>query len=293
MIESGRRVQAGPDLVASLHIRGDRTQRQIQHRRAHDRHRPVADDRLEAHQIVIARVLRVGAPHGLREAAVVAVADGSARRRAADERPARRRCADQQAGDRVQRDPPGDLLAAVVVGEQRVGGRARGHRPGGVDERRGRVHLHARVPPEGADERHAVVRGLIADGEAREPPAAAHPQQVVGAGGHGVGAKRRQVLVADGIADQKIVGGVGAARKRAEGRRHASHLDVERAIGPRSDPRVQRVRARRGRVLAAHVAENRQVVAGFERRGQVDAQHPQRRVLVIGVVEKAGVLRGE
>ncbi len=174
----------------------------------------------------------------------------------------RRRCAPRR------RDRNGPRAARRPRPARRPDGRRRGRPPacrrcrratsglasepvvtdaGRVGPRPSRVHLHAGVPAERGDKRHPAVGRRIAEREVRQPAAAAHPQQLVGVGRDGVRAKRGQVLIRERIADQQVVVGVRPAREGAEGRRDAPALDVERALRPRAQPDVQRVRPRTAR----------------------------------------------
>ena len=85
--------------------------------------------------------------------------------------------------------------------------------------------------------------------------------------------------------------GVGAPRERAEGRRNAADLDVEVARRPRPDAQVERVgpdAGRRSRSAPRRAA--RSAAPAFTARREVEAQHPQRGMLVVGVVEEPGVV---
>ena len=163
--------------------------------------------------------------------------------------------------------------------------RAAGHRDRRLDAGAVRVGLDPRVPPIGADQRHAWRRLLVADGIVGAPAARAHQQQIVGGGGHCVGAERRQVLVGERDADERIVDGVAAAPERAEDRWDPSRLDVERTVLEGADPHVERVGNRLLEVLGADLGQERQARVGPPHSGQRQPEHAQRVVLVVGVVE--------
>ena len=60
-------------------------------------------------------------------------------------------------------DAPGDLLAVVVIVEERMRQRAGGHRAGRIEQLGSDVYLDAGVPRERADQRDATIRYRIAD----------------------------------------------------------------------------------------------------------------------------------
>ena len=153
------------------------------------------------------------------------------------------------------------------------------------------MRLHAGVPAERADHRHADIGIHVAHRIAHEPAEAALAQQLVGARRQGVGADRGEVLIRERIANQRVVIGVRAPRERPERRRDAADLDVEVARRPRTDPQIQRIGADAVEILAPDLAEQREVRARLERRRQIEPEQPQRRVLVVGVVEEAGIVR--
>src|SRR5262245_34836566 len=70
VVEPRRRVQAGADLVSSLDERRNGSERQVDGRRRDERDPPVAHNRFEPYQVVVPRVLGVGAERRLGEAAV-------------------------------------------------------------------------------------------------------------------------------------------------------------------------------------------------------------------------------
>ena len=158
----------------------------------------------------------------------------------------------------MHRSPPSRRSRGAALGRQwsrpaiclpPLLSRVRGSDAGAVGHRRARIerlgpdaHLHAGVPAERRDERHARRDLERSDGIARPPPARAHAQHVVCRGRQRVRADRGQVLVGERIADQRIAGAVLAPRERAEGRRDASGLNVDRPIAPRTDAHVQGVR---------------------------------------------------
>ena len=292
MIEAGRDIQSRPHLVAAFGRRGDGPQRQLARGRAQQRQRPVADDGFEPEQIVVARILDVGAPRGLREILHVGFAERRADRHLTDERAAGAGPADDEAGDRMQ----GRRARRSAVRRCRRAAAGWTACPpvidaGRVDHIVAGVNLHAGVPAEGVGERHTAILAQVADRKIRQPAPAAHADQFVGADGQGIRPDGGQVLIRQRIADERVVRGVGAPGKRAEGRRHAADLDVEGARGPRPDAEVQAVGFRPSAVLAPHLGEQRHMIARLHRRHHGEAQHPQRRVLVVGVVEEAGVLR--
>ena len=208
MIDAGRGVQARPDLVAPFDVRRKRAQRHVDDRRADGRHPPLAEHGLGANEVVVARVLDVGAPGRLRELAVVAVADRAARRGRGHERAAGGRHADDQprsASRGCTLTRPAICcpeLSSLKEGIRKRAGRD-GH--GGVDDVRRRVHLHAGVPAEPAGERQAVVGHRVADRVARQPAAPAHREQFVRIQGQRIGAQRRQVLIGERIPDEQVV----------------------------------------------------------------------------------------
>ncbi len=121
----------------------------------------------------------------------------------------------------------GNLPAAVIVADQRVGERPGCQGDGPFRSLIRRVHLDAGIPPERVDERHAIVPRRVADGKVREPAASAHSQQFVGVRGQRVGTQRREVLIRERVANQQVVVRIVPPGERAEGGRHAPGLDVE------------------------------------------------------------------
>ena len=82
-----------------------------------------------------------------------------------------------------------------------------------------------------------------ADRIGRPPAPAAHDEQVGHRRRRGIGTKRRQVLIGERVADERIVAAlIAAAAEGAKGRRNPAGLDVERVIEPRADADVGRVR---------------------------------------------------
>src|SRR6185503_21276648 len=108
---------------------------------------------------------------------------------------------------------------------------------------------------ERADQRHTAVERGAANGPAQAPALAALRQQFVDAGRERVGTHRGHVLVAERVADQRVVVRVGAPGERAEGRWHLSHLDVEVARRPRPDAHERRVRANLAEIIRAYLTE--------------------------------------
>ena len=161
------------------------------------------------------------------------------------------------------------------------------------------MRLDSRVPPERGGERHAGRRGHVPDRVVGQPPAAAHLQQLVGVRRHGIGAQRCEVLIGKRIANQRIVRLIAAPRIRAERGRDEPDLKIESSLCPRPDTEVQGVGFRgsdvpavllfRDHVLASQFAEQRDVTSCPQRRREIEAQHAQHGILVVGVVEEPGI----
>ena len=196
-----------------------------------------------------------------------------------------------QARERPHHHTSGNLTAGVVVADERVGERAGRHRDGRFRALTRRVHLDPGIPAKRMDEGQPVVGGGVPDREAREPPTPAHPQQFVGVRRHRVWTKRGEVLIRQGVANQEVVVRVVAPGEGAEGRGHTPRLDVEAARAPRPDAHVERVRVGQSAVLAANLRQQRDAVARLHLGGDAEDQHPERRVLIVGVVEEARVGR--
>ena len=150
------------------------------------------------------------------------------------------------------------------------------------------VCLHARIPPERVCQWKPRIRRGVADRKARKPAAAAHPKQIIGTRRQRVGPERRQVLISQRVADEQIIGGVGVPRKGAEGPGNPANLDIEVPVRKRMDPDVYAV-GPRSRVLEPHVGERRDVVVDPDRGRDSETGHPQRGMVVVAVVEEAGV----
>ena len=296
LIVARGRVETRHEPVAALDRGGHGAQRLRQRRRLHDRQMPRADDCLQSQQVVAAGIFQITAPHRLRERFPVAVADGGSRGGLAEERAACQRRAHHktaQAARRAQLETPGDLAAAVVVREKRVRHRAGSHRRRRAGNPLRAVDLHARVPPERAHERHPGIGVRVADRITHQPAQAPFAEQLVGVGGERVGPHGREVLVRQRVADQRVVARVSPPRERAEGRRHPADLDVEIAGRPGPDAQIERIRPHAAEILRPHLAQQREMRAHPDGGRQIEPQQPQRRVLVIGVVEEAGIVRAE
>ena len=111
--------------------------------------------------------------------------------------------------------------------------------------------------------------------------------------GSASGRSEVEVLIGERIPDERIVVRVGAPRECAERRRNPTHLDVEVALRPWPDAHVQRVGPHAAEVFRAHFAEQREMRPGLRRCGHIDPQQPQRRMLVVRVVEEARISRAE
>jgi hypothetical protein len=153
--------------------------------------------------------------------------------------------------------------------------------------------LHTGIPSKRAHERDTAIERRVADGVAQPPPERLLAEELVGVGRHRIRPQRRQVLIRQGIANEGIVAGIGPSGKRAECRRYPARVDVDVPVGPRPKTHVERVGDNAADVLRAHLAKQREVTARCYRAGDVDPQRPQRGVIIIGVVEEAGVLAAE
>ena len=114
------------------------------------------------------------------------VADGSSSRCFSYERAARGRRSRHEPGQWTDFDAAGDLRAAVVVADQRIGQRTGGDRRGSRDQIAAAMDLHAGVPAERADERYAAVLRRIANRKLIEPAESAFAEKLVGAGRKGI-----------------------------------------------------------------------------------------------------------
>ena len=116
----------------------------------------------------------------------------------------------------------------------RVGERALGHRQARLDGTGSEVHLDARVPAQGVDERESRLRIGVApaEGVTDAPAGAARHHQVAHGPGHGVGADGREVLVRERVADERVVAAVAPPGEGAEHGGDEPGLHVERAIEP-------------------------------------------------------------
>ena len=200
---------------------------------------------------------------------------------------------EHEADDRPRRDPRGHLPPVVVVAHARAGegpGRVRGEQlePIGSHPR-----LHAGVPAQRVHQRKTRARLLRADGEAGLPPAAAHADEVRRRRGQRVRPDGGQVLVAEGIADEEVVGGIAAPRERPEHGRDEAGLEVEPPLRPRAEADVEGLGVRCRQVVGPDLGQEGEPVVGAERPRHPEPRETQRVVLVVGVVEEGRVLGGD
>src|SRR5262245_37382113 len=76
------------------------------------------------------------------------------------------------------------------------------------------------------------------------------------------------------------------SRVRAKDRRNPTDLHVERAIRPRTDAEVQRIRPELFGILGADLGEKREPARRPPGAGERQAEHPERVVLVVRVIEE-------
>ncbi len=240
---------------------------------------------------MVARVLGVDAEGCLRAPAVI-LAGGQRRRgkrRVVDVGAVRGRAAEYQPGRCAPLDTSCDLFAPVVVTSPRIRERAVGD--GGAELKC--VVAHARldsgIPSECRDHRKAGADGKRPKRVTGAPPARAHPEDVLGVRRQRVGSHRSEVLVGERVSNQRVVGAIDAPRKCAERRRNAPRLDVDRAIAPGANPHVQCVGPERIGVLGSDLGKHGQTVGETDVRREAEPQHPQRVVLVVGVVEPRAI----
>jgi len=99
-----------------------------------------------------------------------------------------------------------------------------------------------------------------------------------------------RVLIRQWIADQRIVGRVGAAAEAAEGRRNSPRLNVDAVSLPRPNPDVERVSLGPAEIFGAKFGQKRDPRPGLDRGGEIQPHGAQQRVVVVAVVEEAAVI---
>ena len=149
------------------------------------------------------------------------------------------------------------------------------------------VGLDAGVPAERGHERHARAGLRRADRVACPPAPRPHDEQVGHRRRRRVRAQRGQILIGERVADEGIVSAlVAAPAEGAERRRDSADLDVEGAVDPRAAPGRRRRRAGpcpRSSDRTSPTTAMR--LTGRQAADSASAEHPQRVVLVVGVVE--------
>ena len=205
-------------------------------------------------------------------------------------RAAGRRRAKAHGRPQLQRHAANGLRPAVVVGPLRVGQRAGGHGAGPFDRAVDGVDLDARVVAIAVEQWQPRLRLGTADRIDDEPAVTARAQQVVGGARHGVGPQRHEVLVGERLADHHVVVRVDGPPERAEGGRHAAHLDVEPPLGPGPKPHEQRVGREMLAMIEPQFGQQLQARRRAHFRRERDTEVAERAVFVIAVVEPAGIL---
>jgi hypothetical protein len=152
------------------------------------------------------------------------------------------------------------------------------------------VPLHAGISARIRDDGKAGSEGVRSERIGRPPSPGAHTQHVVSRLRQRIRPHRRQVLIHQRHAHQKVVRAIGAPGKCANRQGQPPRLDVERPCGPWLPSNEQRRRVEQV-VLEPDFAQQIDSCRKPLLEHQPHAELPQRAVLVIRVIEKRIVIR--